>query len=304
MYFLARGRTKIDKYIQNFYKNSNAEVVLDVDCAQTRELWIFPKVIFEVYYSYRFIELFNQLYSETQDISQIKFQEFIKQIYSVKDPIQIIENKNELAVESILKHSWELIKNRKIQNHAESSVPYGSPLAKQIRYYNKGSDLSNLNLNSLKIDQVNARIRNIIQERKIKKLVYKECGYINLVLPSKIAQNNNNQIYVYKINGLSGIMRKDNPVTWKFGTSVCKRIKEKTDCIGFISSDELTSKGGQKLAYGFTKHSLKELMKFATADENKDLLILLVYPKSKAVAVGNSLLELLSKQLGLPLAKE
>ncbi len=295
-FFISEGNTPIDRWIRDFYKDSPIDVLLDVEFEKSREIWLYPTAVYEVYYSYKFIEIFKKLYDSTKDIKQIKFNEFLRDVYELEDPIQIIENRNPSVLKTMRNFSLNLVErhNPKTSNQL---IVQGCSL--DLRYnLLKAEETVPRNIG---IKAVKETIRKELMRRKISKLNYERIGAVKIEgVSNRNIQKNNMYAVLYTIRGLSGFFRKDNPLTWKLGRFICDNVISRTDSNGFFTSDEISAQEGNNLSYGFSAYALMRVFEKTGADKSRDLLLFFIYKEKQADVVAAEVISQLSGFLGIP----
>jgi hypothetical protein len=109
-YFLCQGNTPVDKWAAEIYEKTAVKILLGVESEVSRLVFIYPQMIFEAYYSYRTIEIFRRIYERKWSIEQLNMAEFIKDLYSVDEPIKIVINKDPTMVHTLRKIAADIVK--------------------------------------------------------------------------------------------------------------------------------------------------------------------------------------------------
>ena len=107
---------------------------------------------------------------------------------------------------------------------------------------------------------------------------------------SKIVKNNGNVLYIEKIPGMEGSFRKDQHNTFVYGRMVCDYIKNKYNCAGFFTSDELPN-------YGISNEETK--MIFQSMNKKKHdgaLLIICAYKRRLSEKIVNRVVDIITKE--------
>ena len=108
---------------------------------------------------------------------------------------------------------------------------------------------------------------------------------------SNIIIDNDNSIYVAKIKNLEGLFVKEEENTRVIGRLICDLVKDKFQCKGFFTSDELPR-------YGITRTEVTEIFHSANKKKNDgDLLIFYAYDLPFATEANAFLASYLSDKI-------
>ena len=113
---------------------------------------------------------------------------------------------------------------------------------------------------------------------------------VDLDSRSLIVAANNHRVWCVAYPGLAGLFRKDTPPNRAFGRALCDDVKDRFDCGGFFTSDELPR-------YGITERELAAIRAEVGASE-ADCVMIYAYPKGFAGLVDDFLFERLGQLAG------
>jgi hypothetical protein len=104
VYYFCEGDNIVDRWVRDFYHNypdSPYKIFLGVKAGSVSEKWISPTKVTDVIFPSGFLKVYDDLYNNTKDIRDIQLGQFLDEVYKIREPIQIIENKNEKVISNI-----------------------------------------------------------------------------------------------------------------------------------------------------------------------------------------------------------
>jgi hypothetical protein len=93
-YLISNGKTVVDKWCADYYKNKTIRVALGIECAKTCETMVLGDTITQTYIPKKIEEHIEKVYNEVEDASKIYVPEFYSEVYESKEKTKMIVYKN------------------------------------------------------------------------------------------------------------------------------------------------------------------------------------------------------------------
>lgn len=145
-YTFVIGDTPLDAWAAKIYKDSPVQVILGEMIASTNMIFIYGNVIMDIYYDYKSIELFDNVFNNIKNLDSLSVVKAVENLYSLDEPI-IVSINSDPALVTILKKLF--IHNLTKHNVFISSHNYdqefekllNSPLMKETIKHELGKDV-------------------------------------------------------------------------------------------------------------------------------------------------------------------
>lgn len=109
-YYFCKGNGPVNLWATKLYDNSRIRVYMGEGNVSSRLVFLYPKIMIEVYYGNKSLEVFRRLYDRKWSIEQIEMSNLLKELYSANEKIQVIIHKDPFVIDSTRKSSLNLLK--------------------------------------------------------------------------------------------------------------------------------------------------------------------------------------------------
>lgn len=112
-YTFVIGDTPLDAWAAKIYKDSPVQVILGEMIASTNMIFIYGNVIMDIFYDYKSIELFDNVFNDVKSLDSHSIVKAVENLYSVDEPIIISINSDpslvailkKLFIHNLMKHN-------------------------------------------------------------------------------------------------------------------------------------------------------------------------------------------------------
>ncbi len=132
-------------------------------------------------------------------------------------------------------------------------------------------------------------LRRVLERHGQRTLERSEPVDVRLSSASRIVRRNGGVLRCVRDRGLAGLFRKDEALPWRFGRSMCDRIRREFASDGFFTTDELPR-------YGMGLEELAAI-RAATGAAPGDLVLLYAYPAATADRIDDAIFDRLRRLL-------
>lgn len=115
-YIIVRGRSSIDEWCADFYRNDLVKVKTGCDCAENCDTMVIGDIIVQTYIPKKIADALDTVYTKIKKISLTGVPQLYNSIYKTKAPVKIVVYKNPEIADRIRRETAEYFNNLTIFN--------------------------------------------------------------------------------------------------------------------------------------------------------------------------------------------